>query len=99
AHPRPTLSPYTTLFRSNVNRRTDPGDEFDQPGGRVQIGGQIQKHQVGPELPQADIERLHGRVTLHLSQNVERARLRQRGSELLRSEEHTSELQSPDHLV
>ena len=63
--------------------RPDPGDEFDQLGGLIEIGGQIQENQIGTELPQADIERLHRRVSLHFGQNVERARYRQRGGELL----------------
>src|SRR5258708_38467486 len=52
--PRSTLFPYTTLFRSIVDRRRG------QPG------------RTDDELP---------------------------GHHVLRSEEHTSELQSPDHLV
>src|SRR5436305_12042956 len=69
--PRPTLFPYTTLFRS-----------VDKPGlGKVIIGrGAV--NQKGPEA--AFIAALHA--------------IRGAGKKM-RSEEHTSELQSRPHLV
>src|SRR5438552_12709242 len=58
--PRPTLFPYTTLFRSGPSRTDQTDANLLQPRG-----------QSASKIPQ--------RVP--------------------RSEEHTSELQSPDHLV
>src|SRR5947208_5921739 len=67
--PRPTLFPYTTLFRSRCAIRS--------------VMKQVREAVVGivEKLTVADL--------------CERARELQE----LRSEEHTSELQSPDHLV
>src|SRR5207253_9617168 len=74
-HPRPTLFPYTTLFRS-----TSP---LELEGAVYAIAGEIA---VGQETLAAAIARCPGRTY---------AKRRQR----LRSEEHTSELQSRGHLV
>src|SRR5438552_11066565 len=63
--PRSTLFPYTTLFRSQLERRRD---DVAQAVGT--LGGR------------PDDE--HARVAVAIRE---------------RSEEHTSELQSPDHLV
>src|SRR5258708_9174500 len=74
--PRSTLFPYTTLFRSLVNRREARGVPEPQPRGNQ-------------GLPAAD------------SHHCLRRPLARSGSgeRPTRSEEHTSELQSPDHLV
>src|SRR5258708_10158073 len=92
--PRSTLFPYTTLFRSA---------ELD---GAVEIAGERHKkrylaeHVVAPQAVVGDVVLKKRRVgdeeravggffaQHHQLQPVER-----------RSEEHTSELQSPDHLV
>src|SRR5207244_13039705 len=68
-HPRSTLFPYTTLFRSS---RTS-----NSPGGTVLVVVSRSREAAGP-APER---------TTRVS------------SILTRSEEHTSELQSPDHLV
>src|SRR5688500_19083423 len=65
--PRSTLFPYTTLFRSGCQGRTDPELRL-----LVAVPGQGWSHVPGPGV----------------------LRLRER-----RSEEHTSELQSPCNLV
>src|SRR5258708_10942296 len=73
--PRSTLFPYTTLFRSYDQGRTNP--EEDCGSGR----------------PHLQSTRLRGQLT-------ERPDGSNRFEEgWNRSEEHTSELQSPDHLV
>src|SRR5690554_7788718 len=81
--PRSTLFPYTTLFRSR-------GDEQDVVGLDHAIAG-------------ADGGAFHQRqqVALHaLARDVGAAHLVARGDLVdLRSEEHTSELQSRPHLV
>src|SRR5207244_7465620 len=87
--PRSPLFPYTTLFRSTIDPRCRP--HADRAGGRLRDG-----------LPPLDVDLLEGGV-----RRAVRGRLRspvrlpprrrlQLGN---RSEEHTSELQSPDHLV
>src|SRR3712207_7736144 len=78
--PRSTLFPYTTLFRS----------ELDRPL-REQAGA-LHEHRVGPvhhDLGDA----------LVLQQGIERAVAHHVLRQLLRSEEHTSELQSRQYLV
>src|SRR5258708_22468212 len=91
--PRSTLFPYTTLFRSEKH---------------VLKGGHDEDHQNehDPECDEADDRRIdHGRDDLAANldrllvehrQSLEKA-VKIRGK--VRSEEHTSELQSPDHLV
>src|SRR5256885_8768379 len=75
--PRSTLFPYTTLFRSVLDRRQGPGPLSRSPKVRRGSGKWIY---LPPPLPDA------------------RARIGdQLGSK--RSEEHTSELQSPCNLV
>src|SRR5690348_18075061 len=84
--PRSTLFPYTTLFRSGVVKLN--GAEVDSGHGRDVLG-----HPFGPLVWLAE----------HLAQTGEGLRA---GDIVLtgslvttRSEEHTSELQSPVHLV
>src|SRR5258708_40165101 len=94
--PRSTLFPYTTLFRSVVARfqlgeitgrrraRIAAIPRFLSAGTRsLRVGGADVREQTHQ---QADERR-----------RAARERLRKRG--IARSEEHTSELQSPDHLV
>src|SRR5438552_12534153 len=66
--PRSTLFPYTTLFRSDLER----------PGYAAR-GDQVRRQAVDALAAQTDLAGI--------------------GEIRLRSEEHTSELQSPDHLV
>src|SRR5947208_5833122 len=89
--PKSTLFPYTTLFRSNypltlwkIQRNAKEGIDVIPGGWNKERLGHT-NHQVG--LPQTPPCR-KGRGAWQV---VARA--------LGRSEEHTSELQSPDHLV
>src|SRR5256885_15855825 len=94
--PRSTLFPYTTLFRSHQSRQTSADAEFatlwrealhaaaDQPDHELRLGRLASKWNLAIES-----EELWSR----LSRNPPTRR------EALRSEEHTSELQSPCNLV
>src|SRR3712207_8751071 len=84
--PRSTLFPYTTLFRSAL----------------LEVRGAEPDRQEGS----AGVDRLHEVVALDLGlldrEEVDRARVVDAdvdGAEALRSEEHTSELQSRQYLV
>src|SRR5690348_18098554 len=81
--PRSTLFPYTTLFRS-----------YRRPGqypGHVLLPASHRDHVHGARRERA----CHARACLRSPASARTARLRQ----AQRSEEHTSELQSPVHLV
>src|SRR5258708_16202107 len=81
--PRSTLFPYTTLFRSQHPQ----GSETRRPAG-IAVNQIRVRHQ--PE--DSASARHRGAVSAALD--------RRRGNRIeMRSEEHTSELQSPDHLV
>src|SRR5258708_13429933 len=70
--PRSTLFPYTTLFRSHVERVDQASAHHHEPEPVDDVAGErrvVRRRQLLGELAQG------------------------------RSEEHTSELQSPDHLV
>src|SRR2546430_9852410 len=93
--PRSTLFPYTTLFRSEV---------LDQPRQRIVAARQ---HQALGELarlggdfvPGKDVARVDdGRIQPRLQAVCQEHRVED-GPRLLRSEEHTSELQSQSNLV
>src|SRR5207244_8320027 len=89
-HPSPTLLPYTTLFRSLD--RAGPGQPGE--GGLVAAApGVGERHDGLGGADRADAG----------TAGQPRGKLVHDGGELgavgLRSEEHTSELQSPDHLV
>src|SRR5258708_11184923 len=85
--PRSTLFPYTTLFRS-VCRGAGPR-ALDAPSIGA-AGALVGAHQHFP-----------GNLAAHALRGREIAdnTVNQRGGGPARSEEHTSELQSPDHLV
>src|SRR5690348_17631741 len=83
--PRSTLFPYTTLFRSRVGGR---GGDPARRGPLVAARGA--RPELGPDDRRvAQVGRRTGRG------GARHGRLRG----CLRSEEHTSELQSPVHLV
>src|SRR5690348_17855952 len=82
--PRSTLFPYTTLFRSNHPGAGQEGAEAASAGGELGWRGRPPKGQWRPP---------GGRRTPPPSTRSDRCR----GP--VRSEEHTSELQSPVHLV
>src|SRR2546426_9612357 len=84
--PRSTLFPYTTLFRSLDQRVVPRLDERQHR--RAVLGRRLEQRQVAQSR----------------ERQVQRARDRRRGERQhvhreLRSEEHTSELQSPCNLV
>src|SRR5258708_15183222 len=86
--PRSTLFPYTTLFRSSAQR-----EPVRDEGLTISLAHSIVADE--PTLAEASLmmESVPGAVATG-SQPTQRSR-----SLPVRSEEHTSELQSPDHLV
>src|SRR4051794_41576264 len=88
--PRSTLFPYTTLFRSREDRRG---------GLTLQIVDRIACVGQPPQRRRLLLdERAHERAVLVQRRPLARRVLLERERHL-RSEEHTSELQSPVHLV
>src|SRR5258708_24911712 len=90
--PRSTLFPYTTLFRSIDELNLDRKNR-NEPPIRLSIGlhyGQVVLGDIG-------LNRLEFAV-IGTAVNAA-SRLETLTREYGRSEEHTSELQSPDHLV
>src|SRR5258708_10418982 len=87
--PRSTLFPYTTLFRSWAGER-ERGGHRERPGDIVaaERAAEAFRRFAGAHVALEDGP--HGA----LQQRQERRRNAEK-----RSEEHTSELQSPDHLV
>src|SRR5258708_26091575 len=82
--PRSTLFPYTTLFRSHYG-----GTGLSEPS--IWMGGMmVHKQYVTPFAPMNALQKL-------LETDGYRSFVTR--DSILRSEEHTSELQSPDHLV
>src|SRR5258708_20481156 len=86
--PRSTLFPYTTLFRSPASPKFPAGDD--------RFFTEVTASKAPFALPEKNREKV-------ISESG-RARLASLEAELKdlktsRSEEHTSELQSPDHLV
>src|SRR5438552_12989336 len=87
--PTPTLFPYTTLFRSkhSTSRKTRHANRFfARPRRQWEFAGARSKP---AKIPQA-IRNARSRHAARCFPGNECNR---------RSEEHTSELQSPDHLV
>src|SRR5207244_12715790 len=89
--PRPTLFPYTTLFRSMASHPPTVVMLVGLQGSgkttsAAKLARHFQKQGQHPILASADVYR-----------PAAMEQLRRLGQE--RSEEHTSELQSPDHLV
>src|SRR5437879_9048659 len=81
-HPISTLFPYTTLFRSGIDRRSGPRHEFHQPDTTNGAGDNFCAFVVGKQS--------------RCSHQPHRSPFK---LERARSEEHTSELQSPMYLV
>src|SRR5207244_9464944 len=94
---RPTLFPYTTLFRSGRDKKTRPSEWMDVSARRNERDTDLFAE---APIPIRDDE---AHKVVHLLGGVRRilgGEHRVRGFEIIgRSEEHTSELQSPDHLV
>src|SRR5207244_11015028 len=90
--PRSTLFPYTTLFRSRVDDlvKSDSSQIAAAPGGRRDTGA------TGLHRPR------HAWSAALAFSTAPPLDMRAKGRGVharMRSEEHTSELQSPDHLV
>src|SRR5207244_13347178 len=93
--PRLTLFPYTTLFRS---RHDDAGDDAVERGLQHQCSVASPRYRLFRSfMPRTSLAGATARTRPPAStMQVCEMRSASRGS---RSEEHTSELQSPDHLV
>src|SRR3712207_9371201 len=94
--PRSTLFPYTTLFRSAADAVGDRVmDLLDER--RPAVGEVVDDH----ELPQGTgpVEPLHGHDRGEVEQRALAAGRRRPHEAHVRSEEHTSELQSRQYLV
>src|SRR5258708_32576384 len=94
--PRSTLFPYTTLFRSGTPIRPKNWQMIDRTSFVPIVGRTAALAACSECLPAVSSARGETRSTLSL------ARLAvDRSGDVAgnRSEEHTSELQSPDHLV
>src|SRR3712207_8729358 len=83
--PRSTLFPYTTLFRS----QSDP-QALDARRREIEGENGAQRHHVTPAL---------GEHVAHLARDRAGHLLRPCLQDQIRSEEHTSELQSRQYLV
>src|SRR5207244_5329630 len=90
--PKSYLFPYTTLFRSQGIR------EIGVVQNVVELGAELQVDVLGDGSPLEDRE-------IKVAEIVAAERIPAQGAVMaragptVRSEEHTSELQSPDHLV
>src|SRR5256885_17180493 len=94
--PRSTLFPYTTLFRSLPWRRQQVGDRAD----RSRDQAVERPHAALLALEQTGLGQDPQVVTDGwLGQSQWRRQVADAGLAVLRSEEHTSELQSPCNLV
>src|SRR5207244_12362977 len=89
--PTPTLFPYTTLFRSRLPRQDRPLAGGRGPGARGGAGG-------GRGAGRGVNATLLLQIGTVARRSIVRT-MRQPAMVVPRSEEHTSELQSPDHLV
>src|SRR3712207_8333082 len=93
--PRSTLFPYTTLFRSHALRLELL---------RARVGGLLEERDAGlaPEFPPEEERRVRADRELDAGDRLRRVPVRGeagRIDDLMRSEEHTSELQSRQYLV
>src|SRR5258708_19148727 len=88
--PRSTLFPYTTLFRSSTKPAAPQRTRSRRSPGRSLTASVDETSAPGSDR--------HGGITGGTHGATPRARAGL-GLVRVRSEEHTSELQSPDHLV
>src|SRR5947208_5996441 len=88
--PRSTLFPYTTLFRS-LYRRMDLNPDQKKVYSTLKSKCDLR------EIPIPTMETIHTHGNRAFLESEWDTQLRHQIS--VRSEEHTSELQSPDHLV
>src|SRR5256885_12146268 len=92
--PRSTLFPYTTLFRSLVERKLREASKLTTPGLNNALRNKLDRIRIGAiEGDGGDV----ACVTGFADAVVEHSRRQILGG--CRSEEHTSELQSPCNLV
>src|SRR5207244_9886019 len=95
--PHSTPFPYTTLFRSRGNRRDQfPDSRIERRIARTRLGLSLARLGL-PLFSQPFV--LHHVVRHGLYDACERNETAAQRQHAVRSEEHTSELQSPDHLV
>src|SRR5207253_10928157 len=95
-HPSSTLFPYTTLFRSALDRNPETCVILIADGGTVELATEAMRQGAYDfQLRPLNFPKLLAVVERALSHQ----RLVSRASALERSEEHTSELQSRGHLV
>src|SRR5947208_9604186 len=83
-----THFPYTTLFRSRDKEDHQVGDHQQKFHARTEAGRRAMKNPLAAHYQRKSDERQEKRRKYNLFFFRE-----------VRSEEHTSELQSPDHLV
>src|SRR5207249_12309937 len=93
--PRPTLFPYTTLFRSAAQIRVDRGGERPGNRGGLRITRRVLAEQIGQRAREAGVEPARDQSSAALQLRHELPQ----GDAEVRSEEHTSELQSRFDLV
>src|SRR5690606_39963903 len=90
ALPPPPLFPYTTLFRSGI---AAVSEQMEQRR-KAFAGGRDERRRAVPVLDAGIVHDARQHVALGVGDDVALAAL-----DLLRSEEHTSELQSRENLV
>src|SRR5207244_12947751 len=96
--PARTPFPYTTLFRSELAARGGRRQERHVARQRPEIAGMVREPL---ELERDGAKPLRTQRCLLARQRFEHRGIRGgvRDGRVARSEEHTSELQSPDHIV
>src|SRR3989454_12507011 len=94
--PRSTLFPYTTLFRSDVAQRIEMRVKIE----RLEHHADAPANGVDFDAGGEDVDAFHlDRARGRLLEPVAAAQQRRLARARRRSEEHTSELQSPCNLV
>src|SRR5256714_14971590 len=94
--PRSTLFPYTTLFRSRDGETDEQHRGGDQQPAAPEVIGQRPHHRRG----EGAAERVNSQKPSGLGlRSAELQDAQRNGRQELRSEEHTSELQSLAYLV
>src|SRR5258708_39773494 len=94
--PRSTLFPYTTLFRSDIEPRESEAEAF-RFGGALLLPREVAYKAIQRPVTLHELAMVKAKFGISIAALVRRCD----GplDRLVRSEEHTSELQSPDHLV
>src|SRR5205807_9219782 len=94
-HPTSPLFPYTTLFRSDLEDLGHRLAEFEAAGHAIRDNARI-----NVDLTAAGIDKLLGSGRVAVSMRITVAKASGAAlTKVARSEEHTSELQSPCNLV